>query len=120
MESDFDKKVQSKAKQLKSLESSTKHKKQLIEDEEKKSEEQVKTEEPVEKKAEEPLEKKTDESLDVESAVKSVLGAKLSKKQLDEAGDTSPEPETKDNKELESKLQELIKQSKEINEFTQQ
>ena len=54
MESDFDKKVQSKAKQLKSLESSTKHKKQLIEDEEKKSEEQVKTEEPVEKKAEEP------------------------------------------------------------------
>ena len=109
MESDFDKKVQSKAQELRKL--GAKHKKQVAEE----------VEEPVEKKVE-PVEKKAEsveEPLDVDSAVKSVLGAKLSKRQTEEAADISPEPETKDNKDLETKLQELIKQSKEIQEFTQ-
>lgn len=99
MESDFDKKVQSKAQELRKL--GAKHKKQVAEE----------VEEPVEKKVE-PVEKKAEsveEPLDVDSAVKSVLGAKLSKRQTEEAADTSPEPETKDNKDLETKLQELIK-----------
>ena len=110
MESDFDKKVQSKAQELRKL--GAKHKKVAEE-----------VEEPVEKKVE-PVEKKEwpvekEEPIDVDVAVKSVLGAKLSKGQAEEAGDTTPEPETKDNQDLETKLQELIKQSKEISEFTQ-
>ena len=114
MESDFDKKVQSKAQELRKL--GAKHKKQVAEDEEpveKKEEVVEKKEEPVERKEE------TQQPLDVDVAVKSVLGAKLNKKQSDEAADTSPEPETKDNKDLEGKLQQLIKQSKEISKYTQ-
>ena len=117
MESDFNKKVQSKAQELRKL--GAKHKKvaeEVEEPVEKKVEPIEKKEEPVEKK-EWPVEK--EEPLDVDVAVKSVLGAKLSKGQAEEAGDTTPEPETKDNKDLETKLQELIKQSKEISEFTQ-
>jgi hypothetical protein len=49
------------------------------------------------------------EEQDVDSAVKSILGARLTGKQVKEAADTTPEAETKENKELESKLSELIK-----------
>jgi hypothetical protein len=46
--------------------------------------------------------------------VKSVLKARLDDKQITEASDTTVEPESKENKELEAKLADLIKQTKEL------
>ena len=54
------------------------------------------------------------DDIDIDDAVKSVLNAKLDSKQINEASDSSIEPETKENKELEAKLADLIKQANEI------